>query len=396
MKHVNILLPIAGKAQRFLDAGYTLPKPLIMAKGKQIVDWAMESIDLKCLDKLDYSYKLIFAVRFDHVNTFAIDELLKEKFGDDIEIVVIDHDTDGSVSTCMLAEEYINNNDGLLIYTPDVYFQDSFKVSDIPTSSDGHILTFKANSPAHSYVRKNKNGFVIEAREKEVISDEAAVGVYYFKTGKMFMEYATEMVECDYRTKGEFYICPLYDMMAKKDYLISTSQVEKMHVLGTPQELKFFTDNSSCIFGEKPIALCSDHSGYELKEIAKRLLDKYHISYIDHGCYKGKNCDYADYVIPASKELGKNVDFLMGFCSTGQGVNMLANQLPGIRGALVFDKYMAEHSIRHNCANFFSVPSKYVNEKTLESIINILRTSTFDGGRHMTRMSRTIGIRNGL
>ena len=39
MKHINILLPIAGKAQRFLDAGYTLPKPLIMAKDKQIIDW---------------------------------------------------------------------------------------------------------------------------------------------------------------------------------------------------------------------------------------------------------------------------------------------------------------------------------------------------------------------
>jgi RpiB/LacA/LacB family sugar-phosphate isomerase len=394
MKHINILLPIAGKAQRFLDAGYTLPKPLIMAKNKQIIDWAMESIDLECLGKKGYTYTLIFAVRFEHISNFAIDELLREKFGDEIEIVVVDHDTDGSVSTCMLAEDYINNKDGLLIYTPDVYFQDSFKLTEIPLNSDGHILTFKANSPAHSYIRKDSNDFVVEAREKEVISDEAAVGVYYFKRGDEFMEYATEMVECDYRTKGEFYICPLYDMMAKRECLITASQVEKMHVLGTPQELEFFTNYSSCIFGEKPIALCADHSGYELKEVAKRLLDKHHIKYIDHGCYREKDCDYSDYVIPASKDLGKDVDFIMGFCRTGQGVNILANQLPGVRGALIFDKYTAEHSIKHNCANFLSIPSKYVDEKILDSMIKILKISSFDGGRHMTRMSRTIKVRN--
>ena len=48
-KKYNVLLPIAGKAQRFLDEGYTMPKPLIMAQTKQIIDWAMQSFDTsKC------------------------------------------------------------------------------------------------------------------------------------------------------------------------------------------------------------------------------------------------------------------------------------------------------------------------------------------------------------
>ena len=57
MKKYNILLPVAGKAQRFLDQGYKMPKPLIMAKTKQVIDWAMESIDTT-------DCNLIFAVRF--------------------------------------------------------------------------------------------------------------------------------------------------------------------------------------------------------------------------------------------------------------------------------------------------------------------------------------------
>ena len=110
-KKYNILLPIAGKAQRFIDQGYNMPKPLIMAKTKQVIDWALDSIDISHCN-------LIFAVREDHINYFSIDEILKKKFGDNISIVVIDHDTDGSVSTCLLAKEYIDNDLPLIIYTP--------------------------------------------------------------------------------------------------------------------------------------------------------------------------------------------------------------------------------------------------------------------------------------
>ena len=209
----------------------------------------------------------------------------------------------------------------------------------------------------------------------------------------MFLKYAHEMIEKNLRSKGEFYICPLYDMMAKDGLHITTSQVDSMHVLGTPDELQFFVDNVAPSFGTRPVGLCSDHSGFKLKERAKKVLEKNDIEYIDFGCYKDKNCDYADYVIPAAKELTKQVDFVMGFCRTGQGVNILANKLPKTRAALVFDEYTAEHAIKHNCANFFSIPSKYVDVEIFSSMVKKLQTSSFEGGRHMTRMSKTMKIK---
>ena len=81
-KKYNLLLPIAGRAQRFLDKGYTMPKPLIMSKDKHIIDWSMESVDTS-------ECNIIFAVRLEHINNFSIDHILKEKFGSDIKIVVI-------------------------------------------------------------------------------------------------------------------------------------------------------------------------------------------------------------------------------------------------------------------------------------------------------------------
>ena len=83
----------------------------------------------------------------------------------------------------------------------------------------------------------------------------------------------------------------------------------------------------------------------------------------------------------------------MGFCRTGQGVNIFANKSEKVRAALIFDEYTAEHSIRHNCANFFSIPSKYVDRNKIEELIKTFLINSFDGGRHMTRMNKTISIK---
>ena len=376
----NVLLPIAGKAQRFLDKGYTVPKPLILAKTKQVIDWAMESIDYE-------NCNLIFAVRLEHIHNYSIDEILKKKFGDNVKIVVVDHDTDGSVSTCMLAEEYINNDLPLIIYTPDVYFQDAFKPSEIDESLDGLILTFKANSPAHSYVALDENGFATRTAEKQVISSDAAVGVYYFKKGSIFVNYAKELIAKKIKTKNEFYICPMYNLLIRDGLKTKIQQVEKMHVLGTPQELEFFVDKVASCFGDTPVGLCSDHSGYGPKEMAKQILDSLNIKYVDFGCHVEKNIDYNQFVIQATDALkNKNCNFVLGFCRTGQGVNMLANKQKGTRAALIYDNYSAEMAVRHNCANFFSIPAKNVNYDQLNEIINIIKSNSFDGGRHMTRI----------
>lgn len=379
-----MLIPVAGKAQRFADEGYSMPKPLIMAKTKQIIDWSLESVDTT-------DCNLIFAVRLDHINNHAIDEILREKFGDDIQIVVVDHDTDGSVSTCLIAKEQINNDMPLIIYTPDVYFQNTFDPDSIPEDSDGFLLTFKANSPAHSYVELDKDGIATRTAEKSVISANAAVGLYYYKSGRMFVDYAEEMVNKNERTKDEFYICPMYNYMIRDGMTVTIKQVEKMHVLGTPQELEFFVDNVCYEFGEKPIALCGDHSGFKTKEKTKRILDKHNIPYIDFGPVVSKDSDYNDFVSQATNAIQTNVcDFAMGFCRTGQGVNLAANHSDGVRGALLLDEYMAEMARRHNCANFFSIPEKYVSSEMLEKIIIQLKNNSFDGGRHMTRMRKTI------
>ena len=377
----NILIPMAGAGSRFAKEGYVMPKQLIMVEDNQMIDWS-----LKCIDKNNCN--LIFCVRQEQISNFSLDKILKSRYGNDITIVIVDRLTDGSVSTCLLAEEYINNDSPLVIYTLDVFFQPTF-TPNFDDNSDGCILTFKSNNPAYSYAKLNEDGYVTETAEKQVISDLAAVGVYTYRTGKMFVKYAREMIDNNIRTKGEFYVCPLYNLMIRDGLKIKTESVEKMHLMGTPDELNFFTTHTLKRFGKKPIAICCDHSGYELKQQALKILDEYNLKYIDFGSFVDKNCDYNDYVSQAIQFVKDGGgDFVLGFCRTGQGVNIAANKNKNIRAALVFDEYTAEYSVRHNCANFFSIPSKYVNDTLLRKLINIWSITSFDGGRHITRIQK--------
>ena len=384
MKKYNLLLPIAGKAQRFLDAGYTMPKPLILANHKHVIDWSLESIDYS-------DCNLIFIVRLDHIYNFSIDKILKQKFGNDIEIVVLDKITRGALETCVLAEKYIDNDIPLLIYTPDVYFEPQFKPSTIPIDCDGFLLTFLANSPDHSYSQCDINGKVSRVVEKEVISEHANVGLYYFNSGKEFLKYGKEVIDNNMLVKNEFYIAPMYNLMIRDGKYVSCADTEKMHVLGTPSTLEFFSERVTTKFGTKPIALACDHSGYDLKEKTKTILEMKGIEYTDVGTYVDKSCDYFDYVSQAVALIKSNdCDHAISFCRSGQGVNLAANKFDDILSALIFDSYTAEFSIKHNCANHFSIPSKYVNVKTMEEIIDKLITTSFDGGRHFTRLKKFI------
>lgn len=377
-----LLVPIAGKGQRFVDDGFHMPKPLIMVDDKHIIDWSFLSINKD-------EYDMIFVVRKEHVYNFGMDTILRNKFGEDIKIVETDKITSGTVASCLLAKDFINNEQQLVIYTLDVHFQNQFSINAVDKESDGFILTFKANNPAYSYAELDAAGLVLRTAEKEVISENAAVGIYYFKEGSTFVKYAEEMIDKNLRTNNEFYVCPLYNLMIKNGLKVTTAQVDKMYLMGTPNELNFFKNNVNKHFGEKPIALCSDHSGFELKEITKQILDEKGLKYIDFGTYVKKDCDYNDYVKQVTQFIqDKYCDFGFVFCRSGQGVNMAANKQKGIRSSLISDEWTAEMAVRHGCSNVFAFSEKNIDKDLMEKCIDKIQHNTFDGGRHINRVQR--------
>lgn len=226
----NLLLPIAGNGQRFSDKGYELPKPLIPTNGKTILERSLESVELD-------NCNLIFVVRQDHIDDFFIDEVIAEKYPNS-SFVVAEKLTDGALSTCLLAKDLINNDSPLIIFTPDCYFEPQIKPDKISTKYDGLVCVFNSESSAHSFVKLNDDGLVIQTAEKEVISNLAIGGLYYFKEGSSFVKYAEHMIENNMRTKGEFYIAPVFNMLIDKGYSVGIDKNTRHDILGTPEDLE--------------------------------------------------------------------------------------------------------------------------------------------------------------
>lgn len=379
MKKYNLILPIAGEANRFKEAGYLMPKPMIPCRDRTILEYAMDPFNME-------EANVIFIVQKNHVDNYSLDYFLRNKFGQDIKIVELKSLTKGALCTCLHSEPYVDKQLPTVIYTPDVTFHPNFKIENFGIY-EAALLTFKANSEDHSYARLDEDGFVVETKEKEIISDRAAVGLYFFRDYNKFHKYATLMIENSEMTKGEYYICPLYNYYIKDNFKVGSILTEKLYVLGTPKELEFY--ERFVLVDTFRIGLCSDHSGYEAKEYVKEFLINSEIDFVDYGCFSLKDCDYNIYVEQASKRLLDNhVDIVFGFCRTGQGVNICANKIEDILSCIVYDDYSCEYAVRHNCCNFFTFPSKDLTKEKFHKYLNIIKENKFDGGRHYTRISK--------
>ena len=203
---------MVGKGQRFRDEGFTLPKQLVEVGHKQMIDWSLSCI------KTD-ECNIIFVIRKDTVDNNQMDDVLRQKFGEDIDIVIVDRETEGTVCSCLYAEDYIDNDLPLVISTLDMYFEPHFNPADIEDGVDGAVLTFYADNPAYSYSELGRDGYVKRTAEKEVISNHSHAGLYYFTRGKDFVRLASKMIMRNIRVKNEFYIAPLYNLFERQHFL---------------------------------------------------------------------------------------------------------------------------------------------------------------------------------
>lgn len=220
---LNIVVPMAGRGSRFAQAGYEMPKPLIDVFGHPMIEYVTKNITPAC------EHRLIYICQEGHLKKYGLaDELRRMSPG--CEIITIDHITEGAACTVLLAENLINSDDALMIANSDQYVD-----TDINTylkalgDKDGLIMTMPADDPKWSYIQYDENYFVTTVREKEVISNEATVGIYNYKHGKDFVKYAHQMIEKNIRVNNEFYVAPVYNEMIDSGMKIGFCDVgEKM------------------------------------------------------------------------------------------------------------------------------------------------------------------------
>ena len=238
-RKINIVIPMAGKGFRFMEAGYTFPKPLIGIKDKTMIEVVINNL------KPATNHRFIFIAQKEHCEKYDIYNVLKRATNNQFELIQINGITEGAACTVLLASNYINNDNDLLIANSDQYIDikiDDFISKSRNSKSDGVIMTFRSSHPKWSYARTNEKGRVLETAEKRVISDNATVGIYYFKKGKDFVSGAQSMIHKNIRHNNEFYVCPVFNELIITGKNIYTHDIgaESMHGLGTPEDLNLF------------------------------------------------------------------------------------------------------------------------------------------------------------
>lgn len=235
---MTVIITMAGLGSRFRKAGYNCPKYMIEAKGKTLFDWSMDS--LVGYNKNVSQY--IFVVRKEDDSETFIREHMAHYGIVNIEIIGIDHLTDGQATTCMLAIPHCAPDEEIMVYNIDTYVEpNEMKYEDI--SGDGHIPCFHADGDHWSFVKLDENDSAVEVREKQRISDNCTLGAYYFKSASLYKRLYEEYYADDSKMeKSEKYIAPLYNYMIEQGMKVTISIVneKKVHVLGTPEELKEF------------------------------------------------------------------------------------------------------------------------------------------------------------
>lgn len=141
------------------------------------------------------------------------------------------------------------------------------------------------------------------------------------------------------------------------------------------------------------IAIASDHGGYDLKEQVKQYLEKKGLEYKDFGCYNKESCDYPDFVKPAAKAVAEGTcDRGIVICTTGIGISMCANRVPGVRCALCGDPVSAELTRLHNDANMLSLGAGVTGELLALDIVEKFLETPFSGEeRHRRRIEKIEG-----
>lgn len=139
----------------------------------------------------------------------------------------------------------------------------------------------------------------------------------------------------------------------------------------------------------KPIALCSDHAGYELKAAIIAHLHNKGYQTENFGTDSADSCDYPDFAHPCALAVESGRDYPgIAMCGSGNGIAMTLNKHQGIRAAICWDKELARLAREHNDANILVLPARFIDTATALEIVDIFLSTPFEGGRHIRRIEK--------
>lgn len=236
MSKLKIIITMAGEGSRFKKVGYSCPKHEIEVNGKSLLEWSLESL---------LSFKaeeFILIARRENYNQKHIAKVTSKLGIERCTVLEIDELTCGQAETALLADCLMAADDQILIYNIDTYIEPSqLSYQDFHNCNGGHIYTFHADGDKWSFTDVS-DGSVSKVTEKIRISNNASVGLYYFKSWDLFKKTTNYRKEKIINEYNELYIAPLYQALIDNEFSVTASLLDsnKVHVLGTPEDVEMF------------------------------------------------------------------------------------------------------------------------------------------------------------
>lgn len=237
---LNIVIPMAGAGSRFVKDGYKDPKPLIPVHGVPMIKVVINNL------RPSITHRFIFICQKAHVDAYGLQQKLTNWAAGSV-VIGIDGLTEGAACTVLQARTYIDNDEPLMIANSDQYIDiniNDYLATMDSGNLDGIIMTMRADNPKWSFVALGKDGLVSRVVEKEVISNEATVGIYNFSRGKDYVAAADAMISADERVNNEFYVAPTYNNLISSGKSFGIYNIGEdsagMYGLGIPTDLEAF------------------------------------------------------------------------------------------------------------------------------------------------------------
>ena len=236
----TVAITMAGLGSRFREAGYTRPKYEIVVGGRPLFDWSMMALSAF----RDAGWAFSFAARGEEEPRPFLTrrcEALGIRMAD---LVELDAPTDGQATTALFLAERAEPSLPFAIFNIDTFVRPgAMDPGTIAPGAAGWVPCFPGPGDSWSFAREDKDGRVVELREKTRISPHATLGLYWFRTAALYRELYREFFAGGAGTeKGERYVAPMYNRLIEDGELVTLSVVplEDVGMLGTPDQVERF------------------------------------------------------------------------------------------------------------------------------------------------------------
>lgn len=229
----NVVIPMAGAGSRFKASGYALPKPFIEFEGKMMIEHVLASFS-----SIEPHFILVLQEKFLQEQKEQLSQIQKSY---PVEFVTVPKLTMGAAITALAAHKKINPAWDLIFADSDNIFSPTdvanFLAEVRKRKLAGGLLTFASDKPCFSYAQVDSQGYLVQTKEKEVISNHAIAGMYYFQQLEAFKDAVIDMVVEADLSKGEFYMSNVFNHLKKFEPRIGIYDIAHFDCVGTPEQL---------------------------------------------------------------------------------------------------------------------------------------------------------------